>query len=85
MTRFIAHFDSARDYTLQFTVTHSHTSVYSQFFTAVAWYRLTTADIPLSLGSRTVSVPHLPASNSCSSQGLNPSGSLTATANLSCL
>jgi hypothetical protein len=36
MTLFIAHFDTARDYTLEFTITHKHTSVIP-VFTAVAW------------------------------------------------
>jgi hypothetical protein len=35
MTGFIAHFDTARDYTLQLTITH--TSVHSYVSTAVAW------------------------------------------------
>jgi hypothetical protein len=38
---FIEHFDTARDYTLQFTITHTHThthtSVHSHIFTVVAW------------------------------------------------
>jgi hypothetical protein len=38
---------------------------------------LVTADVPLPGGSRTVSVPQLPASISNSSQGLNRSGPLT--------
>jgi hypothetical protein len=33
MTRFIAHFDTARDYTLQFTITH--TSAYNHVFSIV--------------------------------------------------
>jgi hypothetical protein len=33
-----------------------------------------TADVPLTLGSRIIPVPQLPASNSNSSQGLNCSG-----------
>jgi hypothetical protein len=33
--RAIAHFDTARDYTLQFTVTH--TSIHSHVFTTVVW------------------------------------------------
>jgi hypothetical protein len=38
MTGFIELFDTARDYTLQLTITHTqHTSVHSHFFTAVAW------------------------------------------------
>jgi hypothetical protein len=36
MTRFVAHFDTARDYTLQFTITHIYTSVHSHVFTAIA-------------------------------------------------
>jgi hypothetical protein len=44
MTRFIAYFDTARDYNLQFTITH--TSVQSHFFIAVAWQWLLTADVP---------------------------------------
>jgi hypothetical protein len=36
---FIGLFDTARNYTSQFTVTHTHThtSVHSHVFTAVAW------------------------------------------------
>jgi hypothetical protein len=52
MTRFIAHFDTARDYTLQFTITH--TNVHSNVFIVVAWQRLPTTDLPLPLGSRTL-------------------------------
>jgi hypothetical protein len=69
MIGFIGHFDTARDYTLQFIVkTHTLTSVHSQFivkthtltsvhsliFTAVARWRLPTADVSLPLGSRTI-------------------------------
>jgi hypothetical protein len=36
MTGFIGPFDTARDYTLQFTVTHAHASVHSHVFTSVA-------------------------------------------------
>jgi hypothetical protein len=39
----------------------------------VFWLRLPTEDVPLSLGSRTIPVPQLPASNRHSSQELNPS------------
>jgi hypothetical protein len=35
ITRFIAHIDTAPDYTLQFTITH--TSVHIYIFTAIAW------------------------------------------------
>jgi hypothetical protein len=54
MTRFIAHFDTARDYTLQFTITHTHTSVHSHVFTADARQQLPTAAVALPLDSRTV-------------------------------
>jgi hypothetical protein len=41
MIRFIGLFDTARDYTLQFTVTHTHThthtNVHSHIFTTAAW------------------------------------------------
>jgi hypothetical protein len=40
MTEFIVLFDTSRDYTLHFTITHTHTSVHSHVFTAVAWQRL---------------------------------------------
>jgi hypothetical protein len=43
--RFIELFDKARDYTLQFTITHS------DVFNAVAWQRLLTADVSIPLGS----------------------------------
>jgi hypothetical protein len=48
MTEFIGLFDTARDYTLQFTITHA--SVHSLVFSAVAWYQLPTADVPLPPG-----------------------------------
>jgi hypothetical protein len=35
MTRCIAHFDTACDYTLQFTI--KNTSVHTHVFTAIAW------------------------------------------------
>jgi hypothetical protein len=35
MSRFIAHFDTARDYTLQVTITH--TSVHNRIFIVIAW------------------------------------------------
>jgi hypothetical protein len=52
MAGFIGIFDTAGDYTTQFTVTH--TSVHSHVFTAVALYWLPTAEVPLLLGSWTV-------------------------------
>jgi hypothetical protein len=56
--------------------THTHTSVYSHVFIAVASYRLPTADVHLPLGSRTIPVPHLPASNSNSAQRVSLISSL---------
>jgi hypothetical protein len=43
MTGFTAYLDTARNYTVQFTITH--TSVNSHVFTAVAWQRLPMADV----------------------------------------
>jgi hypothetical protein len=40
--------------TLYNSLLHTHTSVHIQVFTAVVWQRLPTADVPLTLGSRTV-------------------------------
>jgi hypothetical protein len=37
MIGFIGLFDTARDYALQVTTTHTRASVNSHFFTAVAW------------------------------------------------
>jgi hypothetical protein len=37
MTEFIGLFDTERDYTLKFTITHTHASAHSDVFTAVAW------------------------------------------------
>jgi hypothetical protein len=54
-------------------------SVHSHLFTAVAWQRLPTSDVPILLGSRIVPVPHLSTSNSNSSQQLNSKSLLTAT------
>jgi hypothetical protein len=62
-----AHFYTAYDYALDL-----QSSIHSCVFADVAWQRL-----PLSLGSRTITVRQLPASHSSSSQGLNPSSPLT--------
>jgi hypothetical protein len=43
---------------LHFTVhcyRHTHSGIYSNVFTAIAWYRLSTTDVPLPLGSWNVS------------------------------
>jgi hypothetical protein len=63
---------------LHFTV-HCYTniSVHSHVFTAVAWLRLPTADVPLTIGSRPVPVQQLAASKSKASQRLTLSRSLT--------
>jgi hypothetical protein len=52
---------------------HTQASVLSllQSPLAVAWQRLQTADVNLTLGSRTIPVPRLPASKCNSSQRLN--------------
>jgi hypothetical protein len=52
MTRFIAHFDTARDYNLQFIITHS--TINSHVFTAVAWKRPPRVDVPLPADSQNV-------------------------------
>jgi hypothetical protein len=41
-------------YNLHYTVTHTYTSVHSHVFSAAAWERLPTTNVPLPLGSRTV-------------------------------
>jgi hypothetical protein len=46
MTGFIRLFDTARDYTLQFTITHAQLSTVTSSL-AVAWYRLSTAGVSL--------------------------------------
>jgi hypothetical protein len=50
MTGFIAHLDTARDYILQFTITH--TSVHSHIFIAIAWQHLPLADVRDTVKSR---------------------------------
>jgi hypothetical protein len=77
ITGFIGHFDTARDYTVQFTITHTNTSVHNYLFTAVVWSRLPTEEVPLAVGFRTVPMPQLHAFKSNSSQRLNRSSSLT--------
>jgi hypothetical protein len=67
----------ANSHTLQFTTAHIKTFQSPMSSLVVAWYRLSTADAPLILGSRTIPMPQLPASNSNSSQRLNRSSPLT--------
>jgi hypothetical protein len=40
--------------TVYSSLLHTHTSVHTHVFTAVAWQRLPYVDVPLPLGSRTV-------------------------------
>jgi hypothetical protein len=55
MIGFSGLFNTVRDYTLQFTVTHTHTPVFTvTSLLAVVWYRLPKAEVPLPLVSRTV-------------------------------
>jgi hypothetical protein len=51
---FIGLFDRTRDNTLQFTVKHAQTSVHRHIFTSRCLVAASTADVRLSLGSRTV-------------------------------
>jgi hypothetical protein len=61
----------ANSHTLQFTTARTNTFQSALSSPVVAWRRLSTADVYLSLSSRTIPVPQLPASNSSGSQGLN--------------
>jgi hypothetical protein len=63
--------------TLQFTPTHTKSYNSAVFSPVIAWWQLPMADVPLTLGSRTVPLSQLPDCNSNSSQGLNSSSSLT--------
>jgi hypothetical protein len=54
MIGFTGLFDTARDYMLQFTITHTGTSVHSDVFTISCSVVATTADVPLPLCSRTL-------------------------------
>jgi hypothetical protein len=67
----------ANSYTLQITTAGIKSSQPAQSSPVVAWWRLPTADVPLTLGSRTIPMPELPASHSHSSQRLNRSSPLT--------
>jgi hypothetical protein len=53
MTGFIEHFDTAHDYTLQLTITHTLVSTVTRSL-VVASQRLPAVDVPLPLCSRTV-------------------------------
>jgi hypothetical protein len=67
----------SNSHTLQFTTVGTKSSQSAASSPVVAQYRLPTADVPLALGSRTILMPQLPASNSNSSQGLNHNSPLT--------
>jgi hypothetical protein len=68
---------NANSHTLQFNTARTRSSQSAVSSPVVAWELLPTADVPLTLGFRTIPVPQLPASNSNGSQGLNLSSSLT--------
>jgi hypothetical protein len=63
MIGFTGLFDTEHGYTFQVTVTHTHThththtSGHNRIFTAVAWYRLSTTDFPLTLDIQAVPSP----------------------------
>jgi hypothetical protein len=75
MTRIIGILDIARDYILQFTVTHTLVSTVTSSLTLLVsgfqWRAFTFLRVP------ELSRPQLAASNSNSSQGLNRSSPLT--------
>jgi hypothetical protein len=68
----------ANSHALQFTTARTKSPQTAVSSPVVAWWRLSTADIPLPLGSQTVPVPQLSASHSHSSQRLNCSKQLTS-------
>jgi hypothetical protein len=70
-------FRYANSHTLGFTKARAKSFKTAVSSPVVAWQRLPTADFPLNLGSRIIALPHLPASNSNSSQRLNCSSPLT--------
>jgi hypothetical protein len=76
---FIGLFDRARDYTLQFSVTHTHThthtSVHSHVSTSRRSVAASNSGLFPSSGLPNCPRPQLPASNSNSSQLLNLSSS----------
>jgi hypothetical protein len=74
---FIGLFDTARDYTLQFTITHTHTLVSSHVFISRCSVAASNGWRSPSSGFPNYPRSQLPASNSNSSQGLNPSSPLT--------
>jgi hypothetical protein len=84
MTGFIGLFDTAHDYTLQFTVTHTHTHTHARTHTLVSTVSTSSCLVAASNSRRSPSSgflnyprPQLPASHSNSSQWLNPISPLT--------
>jgi hypothetical protein len=68
----ISLFDAQRVTTLYKSQLSTHASVHSYVFIAIACSRLPTADVPLPLGSRIITLPQLPASHSNGWQQLTP-------------
>jgi hypothetical protein len=77
MIGFIGPFDTAHDYTLQFTLTHTYTSVHSHLFTSRCSVAASNSGRSPYSGFPNYTWPQLPASSSNSSQRLNISSSLT--------
>jgi hypothetical protein len=77
MIGFTGLFDTARDYTLQFTIIYTHTSVHSHVFTSRCSVAASKGGHSPSSRFSNYPRPQLPASNSNSSQWLNLSSSLT--------
>jgi hypothetical protein len=50
----------ANSQTSQFTIAHTKNFQIAVSSSAVAWQRLLTVDVPLTLGSQTIPVPQLP-------------------------
>jgi hypothetical protein len=70
MIRFITHFETARDYTLQLSLLRIHTVITTATSSNV--------DDALPLVFPNCPLPHLPSRNKSGSQWLNPSSSMTA-------
>jgi hypothetical protein len=86
MTLLTVLFEAARDYTLHFTITHTHTHwcpLTVRVFTSRCLVVALDGGRSPSSGLPNYTRPQLPAPHSSSSQQLNRSGYLTATPNLS--
>jgi hypothetical protein len=77
MIGFIGLFDTARDFTLQFAVTHRPASVLSHVFISRCSVVSSNGECSSSSGFPKYPWPQAPASHSSSSQRLNLSSSLT--------